>query len=338
MAYIIPIFIPHEGCPHRCLFCNQRRLIGGNRQKPVTAAQVKAIVSTWLDRAKERPVHSIQTAFYGGSFTALTANRQRELLGAVLPFLHDGAISTIRLSTRPDAIDPGKVQLLRDHGVSIVELGVQSMDDQVLAATGRGYKSECVPKAAEILCRQGMKIGIQIMVGLPRETRSSLRRTCRQIRALKPHFVRIYPLLVLKQTPLVTIWKKGHFQPLSLAQAVLLTAAAYKYFTRHRINVIRMGLQPTMELEKNLLAGPFPPGFGELVHSRIMLQQVTRYLKRLSPGSTTVVAINHQDQSIFRGWRNSNIKRLNQLGLADRFHLRLVRNQPRFTICFPAAS
>jgi histone acetyltransferase (RNA polymerase elongator complex component) len=327
---IIPIFIPHEGCPHRCVFCNQRR-ISGFADKPVTADDARATIQTWLDR-QDYSKRSVQVAFYGGSFTGLPQSRQKELLGAVVPFLEQGGVQSLRLSTRPDYIDQEKVELLKEHHVSTVELGVQSMNDRVLATVKRGHTAADVERAVPVLRLAGMEIGIQLLLGLPGDSRATLRRTVKQVISLRPDFVRIYPLLVVRNSELAELHSRGNYTPLSLDKAVVLAAWMKQRFDVADIRVVRMGLQAGPELEASLLAGPWHPAFGEMVASRLMLRQTRGLLAQAPCGTPVRLSINDRDQSVFRGMKSANIKRLRQLGLWRRITLTTDPGQLRGTV------
>lgn len=323
---IIPIFIPHEGCPHRCLFCNQRQ-ISGIAYPPVNAAAVQAEIQTWLDRTSAAE-QTVQIAFYGGSFTALPRARQEELLTAAAPFLKSGLVQSLRLSTRPDCIDTEQAAFLKAHQVATVELGVQSMNDHVLAAAQRGHTADDVEKAVAALRQVGLEIGIQLLLGLPGDSRTSLRRTVQQVIALRPDFIRIYPLLVLRGSGLVALHEQGRYTPLSLSKAVIQAAFMKKRFAQAGIRVVRMGLQAGAELEASLLAGPWHPAFGELVSSRLMLRQ-TRQLLAQATTKTVYLSISSRDQSVFRGMKSANVERLRQLGLWQRIVLRIDPEQAK---------
>jgi len=238
----------------------------------------------------------------------------------------------IRLSTRPDYIDTDTVSFLLRHHVSIVELGVQSLDDRVLQQSLRGHRAKDVFRASRILRTAGMELGMQLMVGLPGQTFTSLRQTVRQVLELGPDFVRIYPVLVVTGSGLELQYRKGKYQPLSSGKAIVQTAWMKKKLGFAGIRVVRMGLQPGPELEKSLLAGPYHPAFGELVNSRIMLQQTRKLLAGLPVGQQVIVTISDRDQSVFRGIRSTNIHRLTSLGLSDRFSLQTDKKQARGTI------
>lgn len=332
MPLVIPVFIPHHGCPHACVFCNQHRISGRMAETPVTPDEVRETVALWLERNPGRKRGSAQAAFYGGSFTGLPRASQQELLRAVTPFMEQGRVQSIRLSTRPDYIDSETAEFLRGYGVTTVELGIQSLDDRVLEASNRGHAASDALRAIGHLRRGGMEIGLQLMLGLPGQTFRSLMGTVKEIAVLKPDFVRIYPLLVLRGSKLYELHRQGKYAPLSLDRAVVQATWMKKYFDSHGIRVVRMGLQASRELEKSLVAGPYHPAFGELVNARILFN-TTRKILRTAAGITPVtLSICERDVSIFRGVNSSNIKRLRELGLMNRFVLVTDKNQPRFTL------
>ena len=331
MALVIPVFIPHEGCLHCCIFCNQHS-ISGHSTAPVTGDEVGATIRTWLERTKPENREQVQVAFYGGSFTGLPAARQTELLAAVHPYRKQGAVQAIRLSTRPDYIDRDRLDLLCRHGVSIIELGAQSCDDGVLRQSGRGHSAADIAAACHLIKERGLRLGVQLMLGLPGERFRSLRRTVTEVIRLRPDFVRLYPVLILRDSGLADLYHRGGYRPLSLGRAVVLAAAMKKRFDDQGIGVVRMGLQPSAELERSLVAGPYHPAFGELVKARMMLRQVRQALAGVPRTASVTLVIAERDQSIFRGLRSANLARLRQLGLLDRFSLRVDPAQPRQTL------
>lgn len=332
MSFIIPIFIPHQGCPHACTFCNQFQISGQSDHDQVSPEDVQRSIDTWLTRSPGRINEEVQVAFYGGSFTGLPLERQEELLDAVSPFMSRGDVQVIRLSTRPDYIDAQRIRLLKNKGVGIVELGVQSLDDKVLAASNRGHKAKHSIEAFRLLRETGFEIGLQLMLGLPAQTTRSLMKTVRQVAALRPDFVRIYPVLVLKGSRLAHLYEVGQYEPLSLGGAVARAARMKKIFDGYGIRVIRIGLQAGTDLESSLVAGPYHPAFGEMVTSRIMFQQTRKLLVNSGKNSRLIVRINAKDQSIFRGVKSCNMKRLSDLGLRERFILLVDPEVPRHSV------
>ena len=307
---ILPIFIPHAGCPHQCVFCNQKTISG---QKNAAESGAREQIARWLQWL--RPSLENEAAFYGGSFTALDSGLQERLLFLTDELLERGIIGSVRLSTRPDYIDDKKLELLKKHGVRLVELGVQSLDDRVLEAAGRGHTAADVVQAMKRLRAYNFKTGLQLMVGMPLQSFSSLQDTVAQVIKLQPDIARIYPLLVIKGTPLAESWAKGEFQPLSLEEAVRQSAWVYDQLTTNGIKIIRVGLQPDDELcsPGNILSGPFHPSMGELVQSFLLRERLTDKLLALKGAARIVISCPAKMESKLRGMKNSNIKYWQQL-------------------------
>lgn len=307
---ILPIFIPHAGCPHQCVFCNQKTISG---QKNAAESGAHEQIARWLQWL--RPSLENEAAFYGGSFTALDSDLQERLLFLTDELLERGIIGSVRLSTRPDYIDDKKLELLKKHGVRLVELGVQSLDDRVLEAAGRGHTAADVVQAMKRLRSYNFKTGLQLMVGMPLQSFSSLQDTVAQVIKLQPDIARIYPLLVIKGTPLAESWAKGEFQPLNLEEAVRQSAWVYDQLMTNGIKVIRVGLQPDDELcaPGNILAGPFHSSMGELVHSFLLRERLTDKLLAVKGAERIVISCPAKMESKLRGMKNSNIEYWQQL-------------------------
>ena len=338
MPLVIPIFIPHQGCPQLCLFCNQHSITGEEGGRIDVAAMVTATIREWLARPRrpapgmdapvslapgmdeERP-QEVQVAFFGGSFTCLPKARQQELLAAVQPFLQSGQVACIRLSTRPDCVDRTACSFLLSQGVRIVELGVQSLDNRVLQASWRGHDADDSRRAVALLHNAGMEVGIQLMPGLPLETTGSFLRTVREVVSLAPAFVRLYPVLVVEQAGLAAMYRRGDYRPLSMNKAIALTSRAKELLTAATIRVVRIGLQPSAALERELLAGPYHPAFGELVTSRIWFKRIRALLATCPEGRRLTVRISPRDLSAVIGMKRFNMQRFERLGMADRLEL-----------------
>jgi len=329
MVLVIPVFIPHSGCPHDCLFCNQQKISGCAREK-VESVAVAGIIEAWLKRKGHR--NQVQVAFYGGSFTCLPAFRQIELLSQVQPFLEKREVDTIRLSTRPDCVDDDTCRLLTRYRVGVVELGVQSFNDKVLAAARRGHSAEQSVEAFRLLKNAGVEVGFQLMLGLPSESHRSLLRTIDTVIALRPDFVRLYPVLVIEDSELAAMYHARRYRPLNLPRAVALTAKCCVKLERVGIKVVRMGLQPSENLEKSIAAGPYHPAFGELVRSRIWLKSLRAEISRLEPGRTLRIYVSHRNMSALVGMKRNNIRRLEQLGYGGRFTIKVDKNMERGSI------
>lgn len=314
---VIPIFITHQGCPHRCVFCNQQPITGSPEQDSggSQAESVRAEIGSWLGRSPRRG-RRVQVAFYGGSFTGLPLDRQRELLSTVQPFMASGQVDGIRLSTRPDYIDHETPDFLRRFGVETVEIGVQSMDQHVLDQSLRGHSVRQVEEAIATLKAAGLTTGAQLMVGLPGETTSSAVRGVRRLAGLKPDFARLYPTIVIRGSGLDSLYARERYRPLSLARAVVLTARLTAILAQNGIRVVRTGLQPSADLEASLVAGPYHPAFGELVKSRIFFNEVRRQLSRYR-GRACRLWVAERDRSLFNGQKKCSLLRLEGLRLME---------------------
>ena len=322
--FIIPVFVPHGGCPHQCAFCNQQAITGASTQLP-SPETVHGIISSYL-RYRRAARSGVQIAFFGGNFLGLDRNQVMRMLAVARQYICDGMVDSIRFSTRPDTITPRRLAWLQDYPVGTIELGVQSMDSRVLACTKRGHRAADTTLAVERLRCCPYEIGLQMMIGLPGEDRHSSLRTGQALVDLKPDFVRIYPTLVLKNSLLARWYNDGTFRPLSLEQAVQRTKRLYLMFQRHRIPVVRMGLQASAGLDAggDLLAGPYHPAFGHLVHAAIFLDRAIGALSDLR-GNTTTICIYTHPASIpqMRGLNNRNV-----ILLKKKFHINTLNIHP----------
>lgn len=317
--YNIPIFIPHLGCPFNCIFCDQKRIA---RIEPApdpdsVLDMVQSALNTIPASATER---EIEVAYFGGSFTALDQAVQEEYLLALQPLLQRGAIAGIRLSTRPDFIDSSVLDMLGRYGVTTIELGVQSLNDQVLGTSGRGYRSQAVVDACHLIQQYGFRLGIQLMIGLPGDSFEYDRETTFKTMELEPEMVRIYPTLVIRNTQLDSMYEEGRYQPLELEEAVAICAWMFMCFQQQNIKVIRMGLHPSEELREEgvIVAGPFHPAFGELVEQLVFQKQAQSLLHNYMqsrPGTQDLrIYSSYRDLSKMLGYKKSNLQHLNSLG------------------------
>jgi len=330
---VIPIFISHQGCPHRCIFCDQYTIAGrAHSRQPASGATVRAIIEQWLNRPRKKDKDSVQVAFYGGSFTGIPVKRQVELLRAVKSYIDDGRVDAVRISTRPDYVGDTALALLQEHSVSIVELGLQSLDQVVLDSSARGHTVLQSENAMRLLKKRGFIVGAQVMCGLPGDSTGKLMATARRVAALAPDFVRIYPALVIKGSGLERLYHEKAYRPLSLSKAIALVCMMKRIFAQHDIKVVRMGLQPSQELENRVLAGPYHPAFGELVISRSLFLQARQVLRNAGKRRIKNLCISAADESAFRGPESVNIRRLTALGLFNGVELVLDKNQPRSTV------
>ncbi len=311
------------------MFCNQASITGEKRNdSSIDEVQqdIENTIKTWLAYRNGRT--NVQFAFYGGSFTCLPLEMQTKMLAAVKPWLSNGEITGIRLSTRPDCIDQDMCEFLLERGVITVELGVQSLDEVVLSKALRGHTvADCLSAARQIKT-SALHLGIQLMPGLPGETRYSFIQSVKKTIGLLPEFVRLYPALVVRQSGLEKLYKSGDYSPLSLPLAVVMASWARRRFLESGIAVARMGLQPSESLEKSLVAGPYHPAFGELAISREWFAKVKKIMAA-HPQSNIIITISDRDLSSFNGLKRENIVKLMNLKLTDRLQVRVDKNIER---------
>lgn len=269
---ILPVFIPHLGCPCRCVFCNQKAIAG--QSAPVTSGDVRLLAKE--AQAKGLPVPEI--AFYGGSFTAIETDRQEELLGAARDCVREGLASGVRLSTRPDCIDRTVCERLRRYGVGTVELGAQSMADVVLCRSGRGHTAADTALAVQWLRQADFTVVLQLMAGLPGETAEIARESAHRAAALHPDGVRIYPVAVLPGTALYDRWRAGQYEPLTVEQAACRCADLLEVFEQAGIPVLRVGLNPAEDLGAQVAAGAYHPAMGELAWNEVYYRRMVALL------------------------------------------------------------
>lgn len=318
-ASVIPVFVPHLGCPQQCVFCDQRRISG--QLRPAGAEDVHRIVR---EAGPPRPGQCRELAFYGGSFTAIPEDRQLELLEAARQERDRGQIQALRLSTRPDAVDKTVLDRLRQYGVETIELGVQSMDDRVLALSGRGHTAAQARKAAGLVRESGFRLILQMMTGLPGDTGAESLETARELIELRPDGVRIYPTVILRGTALEELWHQGRYHEHSVDDAVALCARILPLFQEAGIPVIRLGLNPTEDLSGGeAVGGAYDPALGERVLSRIWLEKARSLLAAVPPGSRVVLAVPETKLSQAIGQRRCNLR-----SLEEEFSLRELRIRP----------
>lgn len=308
----IAIFVPHNGCPHQCSFCNQKEITGQSLQPH--AEDVRSAVETARKSLGEK-TRNAEIAFFGGSFTAIDREYMLELLDAASEFVKSGEFGGIRLSTRPDAISREILDILRSAGVTSIELGAQSMDEQVLLMNERGHTARDVRTASGLIHEYGFSLGLQMMTGLYGSSAEKDRYTAAMLAELKPDTMRIYPTVVMKGTRLYELYKSGQYLPPDAEQSVPLCAELLSFFESKGINVIRLGLHDSGSLRESMAAGAFYPSFRELCESRIMLENALKIISTqgISPGKI-IVCINPKSISRFTGQKKSNIIKLGKMG------------------------
>lgn len=324
--YIIPIFVPHLGCPNDCIFCNQKSISG--QKNNMTKEEAKKIIEDYLKNIKNEEAQ-IEIAFFGGSFTAIEKSLQEELLQVAYEYIKEGKVDSIRISTRPDCIDKETLKMLKKYKVKTIELGVQSANDYILKRANRGHNFEDVKKASKMIRWNGFKLGHQMMVGLPESTRIDEINTAKALIKLKPKMIRIYPVLVVKNTKLEKEYEDGIYEPLPLVQAVEVCKELVRMFDDKKIEIIRIGLQNTEEIsdpenpESEVVAGPYHPAFRQLVESGMWYDAIVAKIKKLNVKVKEVqVTVNPIDSNNVIGHKKENV-----LKLKDTYDVDLILKQ-----------
>jgi len=306
--FIIPIFLPNLGCPHQCAFCNQTSITGVTPDI-ISTKTLCLLINKFLEYKKTQR-RSVQVSFYGGNFLGLKKEYIRILLDETTKFVKNKKINSIRFSTRPDTISDKQLDIIKNYPVSTIEIGVQSMDNQVLAMAKRGHTALETEKAAALLKERNYDIGMQMMVGLPGDDETKSLFTAQRIASLSPDFVRIYPTVVLAHSCLAVWYRNGEYTPWSLSRCVALVKNLYLFFKSKKIPVIRMGLQASEDLAKDttMLAGPYHPAFGHMVHSKIFLDMATSIMGTGKVSSEKItIKVHPRSISKMRGLKNENL-------------------------------
>lgn len=305
----IAFFVPHVGCPHRCSFCDQH-VISGKGQPPSPQEVTKTLAAALK---KMDGCFQAEIAFFGGSFTAIGRETMLSLLQAAACFVGPKKFMGIRVSTRPDAVNPEVLSLLRAYQVSAIELGAQSMDSRVLCLNRRGHTPEDVRSASHLIREWRFSLGLQMMTGLYGDTDAGALQTAKELAALAPDTMRIYPTAVLRGTELERRFLQGDYHPPTAEESIPLCAELLSYFTLHNIRVIRMGLHASPEIEGKLVAGAYHPAFRELCEGEILYRKICRRLEGLPSGAYRV-RIHPAMVSRLVGQKKRNIRRLQELG------------------------
>lgn len=278
---IIPIFIPHEGCPNDCVFCNQKKITA--RLKPVHPEDVRNIIEQYLPTLTGRGLETIEVAFFGGSFTGIPIEEQSDYLAIAKEYKDKKFIDKIHLSTRPDYINKEILDNLKYYSVDVIELGIQSFDDAVLKASNRGHNSAIVYKSCDLIKSYGFELGIQLMVGLPGDTHEKSLYSAKETVKIGPSIARLYPTIIIDDTELLNMYNRGDYQPLSQKEAIFTTKEMYKILDNAGITIIRVGLKSTSIINKNgsITGDTYHPAFRQLVEAEIAKEILDAKLKSI---------------------------------------------------------
>lgn len=321
----IALFVPHNGCPNQCTFCNQKSITGVQYQ-PTEKDVDNAVLNALMSSKKTGIDYDYEIAFFGGSFTAIDREYMISLLKAACKYVENNTVSGVRLSTRPDAIDREVLEILKSYGVTSIELGAQSMCDEVLVANRRGHTTDDVKNASRLIKEYGFSLGLQMMTGLYKSTYERDIYTANEIISLKPDTVRIYPTITLSGTRLGDLYECGEFTPVPLDESVNLCALLLKLFSENNIEVIRLGLHYSEDLQKGMLFNNYHPAFKELCESKLMLDE---FIKIVSENGlleknecNLLVSVNPSSVSKLVGQKRANIKAINEMG----FNVKINQN------------
>lgn len=315
--YTIPIFIPHKGCPNSCIFCNQKKISG--QIKNVDVSDVDNIIKTYLSYYKNLS-KKIEIAFFGGSFTGIDINLQIDYLKVAKKYIDNGEVNSIRLSTRPDYISEEILVMLKEYGVDTIELGVQSMDDKILSIAKRGHTSQDVIRASKLIKKYNIRLGHQIMIGLPNSTMETEIYTIKECLKLKPTQLRIYPVYVIEDSELYDMYNSREYTPLSIAEAVKRCVAVVKECQSENVAIIRLGLQSTSEItsSNSNIFGPVCDNFAEYVISAIIREHIEKYLKK-DQNEDIIVHVPRKYVSVTVG-----PKKINKIYFENKYNVRYI--------------
>ena len=322
--FVIPVFLPQAGCPHQCVFCNQGAITGKRLQLPESREMTPDFLAGYAKREIDRHLEyrrdarrQTEISFYGGNFLGLEKDAIRRLLETAAEYVRAGVVHGIRFSTRPDTVNRRSLALLSGYPVHTVELGVQSMDDSVLERSARGHSAKDSILAASLLKEASYRTGLQMMVGLPGESGHSAMETARSIISLAPNFVRIYPVLVVRGSPLEHLYRRGQYEPVNLERCIARVKDLFALFLANDIPVVRIGLQANTGFDSGgeLVAGPYHPALGQMVVSGVLFDRAAKAIEALGifPDKGAHVHVHPRMISTLRGQKNANIRRLERL-------------------------
>ncbi len=329
---IIPIFIPHQGCPYRCSFCDQKNISGAKTRAD------KELVETTIDqylKSSELNVRSkvCEVAFYGGSFTGLPLERQNSLLSFVQPYLKEGKVQNIRLSTHPLFINETILKNLISFGVKTVELGIQSTDQNVLRLSGRECSWAAMDEAVKQIRKFGFNLGLQMMSGLPGDTEETFAQTVDDVLNWNPDFTRIYPTLIIKNTEIHEMYLQKTFVPWSLEKTIDALKEAVLKFRSRDIPIIRLGLHSEASMLENFVTGPYHPSIRYLIDCRIGFDELSAIVSELPKSQKSIsFHVPMRKLSVYKGHKLENIRKLK-----EDFNLNEVTVNPLDGIEYPQA-
>lgn len=316
--YTIPIFIPHKGCPNNCVFCNQKKISG--QINDVTVEDVDKKILEYLGYYKNTD-RKIEIAFFGGSFTGIDINMQIEYLEVANKYINKKLVDSIRISTRPDYINEEILKMLKKYNVATIELGVQSMNDNVLEISKRGHTSNDVIIASNLIKEAGIRLGHQIMIGLPGSNIDTELYTIKECLKLGPEQLRIYPVYVIEDSELYAMYKNSVYKPLSIVEAVKRTSMVVKECQKTNISIIRLGLQSTDEITSNNsnIYGPVSDNIAEYVMADLVREKIEECIKNDISDKQIIIIVKKKFVSICIG-----PKKINKIYFEQKYGLKYI--------------
>lgn len=310
---VVPVFIPNQGCPYRCVYCDQEK-ITSQEAGPIQPAAVSRVLEQAIRSPRFNPGRQAEVAFYGGTFTRLPRPKMQALLEAVAPYLQEGMFHSIRLSTRPEALDHETLSFLKTFNVKTIELGAQSLDDGVLNLSRRGHSARDTVEAVHLLREHGLGVGIQLMPGLPGDSPRKFLATVDRVVDLRPDMVRLYPTVVIEGTELAQWHRRGLYEPWGLEEALEVCAESVLRLESNGIPVIRIGLMSSPSLRKagQIVAGPWHDAFGHEVRSEVYRRRVESFLPSRGEAKHLRIRVHPKDVPLVRGFKNNGIRIIEQ--------------------------
>ena len=314
----IPIFIPHLGCPNMCVFCNQRSISGKQSfDRESVIGEIEAALATLS------PDSEVEIAFFGGSFTGIDRDLMIYLLNVAkryVAFPRKGVarVVGIRMSTRPDYINKEIMKILKEYPIKTVELGLQSMDDEVLRLSGRGHSAKDAEIACELIKQAGYNLVGQMMIGLPGGTLENEIMTAEKICQMGADGTRIYPTVTFRDTELSKMAERGEYQMLELEDAIYRSKEVLKVFRKNGVDCIRIGLCASDNLmdEEKVAGGANHPALGELVIGELyydeMREMVARALSQNKEAQSVRILVSNGELSKAIGQSRKNLRRLEE--------------------------
>lgn len=318
---IISVFFPEAACSQKCIYCNQHHITGIFSLPDEKEIYHK--IDVQIDKFRQEGFAEFMIAFFGGSFTALPLEVQAKYLRIAYEYIQNGLVQYLKISTRPDCIDEQRLNLLKLYGVTHIELGIQSADEDVLIKSGRMYRLEQINKAAQLIKNNGLCLGMQIMIGLPEDTVEKTIETAQAIVRWGAKEVRIYPVLVLRDTPLCELYMLGKYKPLNLVQTIQWLAPVVRFFEERNIIILRIGLHWSASLMQSIVAGPWHPALGQLVYTKVWADILEKNIRYYSGKKLVCITSPEQFPSVI-GHHGANRKQFPQIRfLSSRFLKRM---------------